>query len=73
MDPAEQQNHEAKKVFREWIDQQGHDRCWYYPDLFNRLVKIYELAPTKTPSLPPLKEFEEGCRKYQIEEYTLKK
>ncbi len=64
---------EAKKIIQEWVDQQGHERCWYYPDLFNRLVNVFEIKATKAPALPPLHEFEEGCRKYQIEEYKLKK
>ena len=60
---------EAKRVTQEWLDKQSHDRYWYYPDLFSNLVKILNVRATKTPSLPARAEFEEGCRKYQDEEY----
>ena len=68
----EQRYHQAQEVLREWIDQQGHDRCWYYPDVFLQLVKILDVKATKLPSLPPRAEFEEGCRKYQRNEYENK-
>lgn len=60
---------QIKKVLKEWLDKQSHERCWYYPDLFNRITDILEIQPTKQPNLPPRKEFEQGCRKYQEEEY----
>lgn len=63
----------AKQILQEWVNQQGHERCWYYPDVFNKLSTLFDIRMTKTPSLPPLKEFEEGCRKYQMEEYKLTK
>ncbi len=59
----------AEQVLQQWLDKQSHDRCWYYPDLFNELVKIFKLSSTNVPNLPPRVEFEEGCRKYQDEEY----
>lgn len=33
----------TKKIIQEWLDKQGHDRCWYYPDLFMKLavIKLY--------------------------------
>lgn len=62
---------QIKLIIQEWVDQQGHNRCWYYPDLFNKLVEILEIKLTKQPSLPPLDEFKDGCRKYQKEEFKL--
>ena len=64
---------QARKTIEEWIDKQSHDRCWYYPDLFNKLAELFEIKPTKSPSLPPLEEFKVGCEKYQEEEYKKKK
>ncbi|NCO11070.1 hypothetical protein CO038_02765 [Candidatus Pacearchaeota archaeon CG_4_9_14_0_2_um_filter_39_13] len=61
---------EARLVVQEWTDKQGHERCWYYPELFKRLAGIFEITPTLDPSLPPRQEFEEGCRRYQDEEYA---
>jgi len=63
---------EAKKIIQEWVDKQGHDRCWYYPDLFRKLAELFEIQPAKNPALPPLEEFKKGCENYQKEEYTKK-
>ncbi|MEN9626022.1 MAG: hypothetical protein RL557_350 [archaeon] len=60
----------AKHVIQEWIDKQGHERCWYYPDLYRQLAEIFQVTQTKTPALPPLEEFKKGCEKYQQEEYN---
>ena len=60
---------EAKKIVQEWVDKQGHERCWYYPDLFRRLINVFEITPTRDPALPSLEEFQKGCEKYQREEY----
>lgn len=65
----EQKFNEARNVIQEWVDRQGHDRCWYYPDLFRKLAEIFEIKPTKDPQLPPLEEFKKGCERYQDEEY----
>ena len=60
----------AKLIIQEWIDKQGHERCWYYPDLFKQLLEVLEVSPTKNPALPPLEEFKKGCERYQEEEYN---
>jgi hypothetical protein len=65
----EEKFNKAKQTLQTWVDQQGHERCWYYPEVFNKLVDIFDIKMTKEPSLPPRAEFEEGCRKYQKEQY----
>jgi len=52
-----------------WIDKQGHDRCWYYPDIFRQLCELFDVKITVNPNLPPCKEFKAGCERYQEEEY----
>jgi len=52
-----------------WLDKQGHDRCWYYPDLFNQLVNELGVKPSVEPKLPSWPEFVAGCYKYQQEQY----
>ena len=58
----------AEAIIKEWSGKQGHDRCWYYPDLFRQLAEVFkmDLLPG---TLPPRQEFESGCKKYQCEEY----
>ncbi len=60
---------EARAALQEWVHQQGHDRCWYYPDIFKRLAEILGVEASKNPALPSLEEFKQGCRRYQEEEY----
>ena len=60
---------QARIILQEWVDKQGHERCWYYPDLFKKLADVLEVKTTKAPSLPPIAEFKKGCEKYQEEEY----
>ncbi len=60
---------DIKRIVQTWVDKQGHDRCWYYPDLFNELVRVLEITPSRDPCLPPLGEFREGCKRYQKEQY----
>lgn len=60
---------ETRKIIQEWMDKQGHERCWYYPDLFTRLAGLFALTPKVEPGLPPREEFEEGCRRYQKEQF----
>lgn len=60
----------TQEIIQNWVNQQSHDRCWYYPDLFQKLVKLHSIKPNINPQLPPREEFERGCKKYQEEEYN---
>ena len=61
---------EARSILQEWVDKQGHERCWYYPELFKKLAALYGVKPTVDPALPPEEEFEKGCQQYRREEYS---
>jgi hypothetical protein len=61
---------EARRIVQEWLDKQGNERCWYYPDLFHQLADCLEVTPATEPDLPSRPEFEEGCRRYQHEQYA---
>ena len=69
MTDYEKKYHEAQHLIQEWVNKQGHDRCWYYPDLFRKLADTFQVKLSQEPSLPPLEEFKKGCEKYQQEEY----
>ncbi|MFO0705103.1 MAG: hypothetical protein U0517_04065 [Candidatus Andersenbacteria bacterium] len=43
-----------------WIDKQGHDRCWYYPEIFAVIVDALGIKAQLQPALPPLPEFKGG-------------
>lgn len=60
---------EARRLLQEWLDQQGHERCWYYPDIFRQLCRVLEVTESREPRLPNREEFAAGCRRYQEEEY----
>jgi hypothetical protein len=71
MDNLEEKMKQAKEILQSWVDQQGHERCWYYPDVFNQLAELFEIIGGEK-GLPPRCEFEKGCIKYQVEEYGKK-
>ena len=71
MTDLEEKAIEAKSIIQEWVDKQGHERCWYYPKLFVRLAEIFEVRCSREPYLPSLEEFREGCERYQGEEYNI--
>ena len=71
MDDLERRYNEARQALQEWIDKQGHNRCWYYPEIFRKLVLIFGITSSSDPSLPPIEEFRKGCNRYQEEEYRL--
>lgn len=59
----------AKSILQKWVDQQGHNRCWYYPELFTELCQHFGVTPAIQPELPKRSEFEEGCQRFQDEQY----
>jgi hypothetical protein len=61
---------ELKNIVQTWVDQQGHNRCWYYPDVFEQIAAVLDIQPTKKPALPSLEEFKAGCERYQQEEFN---
>ncbi|MBI2452270.1 hypothetical protein HYV50_04320 [Candidatus Pacearchaeota archaeon] len=65
----EQKYQEARKALQEWLDKQGHNMCWYYPEIFRELSKILEVTPSRKPDLPPREEFRPNCERYECEIY----
>ncbi|TMJ00858.1 MAG: hypothetical protein E6G97_18155 [Alphaproteobacteria bacterium] len=61
---------QARALLQGWVDKQAHDRCWYYPDVFRELAALLGVKTTVPGGLPPRPEFEDGCRRYQDEEYN---
>lgn len=73
METPEQKLSRIEHLVQEWMDKQGHERCWYYPDLFRQIADVLEIEANIAPALPPREEFEHGCRRYQDEEYGKKR
>jgi hypothetical protein len=61
----------VRRLVQDWLDKQGHDRCWYYPEIFTELARALDLQHIvlKPPQLPSLAEFRTGCERYQREQY----
>jgi hypothetical protein len=55
-------------IVRMWVEKQGHDRCWYYPEIFRELADELGINYPH-PGLPSREEFERGCTRYQKELY----
>lgn len=58
-----------QELVKQWIDKQGHDRCWYYPEIFKAIAEKLEIRQGLPSELPPQEEFDKGCKRYQLEEY----
>jgi hypothetical protein len=37
---------QATGLLQKWVDQQSHDRCWYYPEIFRELCSVFGVQPT---------------------------
>lgn len=58
-----------KKLIEDWINKQGHNRCWFYPEIFNKICEELGIQQVAPSCLPSRSDFEEGCRRYQNEQY----
>jgi hypothetical protein len=56
-----------KACIQEWNDKSGHDRCWYYPDIFQKIATIAGVTLSQQAVLPTRKEFEQ----YQDDQFGL--
>jgi len=45
---------EVDLIVHEFVNKQVqvHERCWYYPELFNRLAKILDIEQVNSSNLP---------------------
>ena len=59
---------QIRQVILEWDGKKGHDRCWYYPDLFHRIANIAGVELTPKPDISR-QEFEAGCTHFQNQEF----
>jgi hypothetical protein len=57
-------------LINDWVNKQGEENCWWFPELLEQLAAILEI-PLKAPSLPPIEKFREGCRRYTNEQYEI--
>lgn len=64
---------QIRALVQQWLDKQGHEQCWYYPEIFRLICQVLGVRPSRDPGLPPRPEFEEGCRRYQDEQYQIAK
>lgn len=60
----------TKQILTEWVQKQGHDRCWYYPELFEQLIQLYSLEVPPGAKISRA-EFEAGCKRFQDKEYQI--
>jgi hypothetical protein len=59
----------AKAIVKAWVGKQVHDKCHYYPELFEQLREMYNLEPEKALSLPPREEFRAECQRFESKLY----
>lgn len=57
-----------ESLVRTWVEKQGHERCWYYPEIFDAIARELGVV-VEERGLPSREEFAEGCRRYQEQEF----
>jgi hypothetical protein len=65
---CERCEHVAELV-RSWASKQGHDVCWFYPEIFEEIAVALGVVFVP-PNLPPRREFRSGCRIYEEQVYV---
>lgn len=55
---------EARRLLDQVLNAQGHDQCWWHPELVQRLAQLFEVRHSCTLRLPPIDEFHRECRKF---------
>lgn len=60
----------VKAQVQEWLNKQGHDSCWYYPDVFTEIAKTLDIEIKNiNRMLPVRKEFNANCEKFECDVY----
>jgi|GEM_PF-2840669 len=52
-----------------WANQQGEDRCHYYPELFRALALMLNVTPRVDLMKVPREQFRAGCVRFEGEHY----
>lgn len=60
----------VQDMVQEWLDKQGNERCWYYPDIFNKICEVLNLKCNVDRGLPLEQVFRRNCDKFTKEEYS---
>lgn len=53
-----------------WANKQGHDQCWYYPEIFIAIAEILDMSLEIKPKLPPQHVFREHCQQWESTIYS---
>jgi UDP-glucose 6-dehydrogenase len=59
---------DTRSLLLELANRQGHDRCWWNPEILQQLFAIHEIV-VPSPILPTESEFREGCNTFTEELY----
>ncbi len=68
----QRENDAARELVQSYVDRQGHDCCWYLPELFDPLAEALGIKARHPQNLPSKEEFCRGCTKYQAQVYPPK-
>lgn len=62
----------CRQTLGKWRELQGHDQCWYYPDLFVNLCATLGIDHSLPSPDMPREEFEAGCQRFQDSLYGIR-
>jgi hypothetical protein len=55
----------VREILTEWAKLDGHDRCWFHPELLSRLCQVVGVPVIEKPIRMTRQEFQCGCLAYQ--------
>ncbi len=61
----------TREILLEWVSKRGHDKCFWHPDLLERLGKLYGVDMSDSTKDISFETFQRGCRLYQAVTYGL--
>jgi hypothetical protein len=54
------------ELIQEWTDKKGHNKCWYYPEIFKAICAVIGLKDVQIPDITEA-EFRDGCGRFTLE------
>ena len=55
---------QARVILQECANRQGHNKCWWNPEVLQSLMTLFDIQSTVEPCLPPKEEFNQQCGVY---------
>jgi|SRR5690606_24869251 len=59
-----------KTLIQEWDNKRGHDKCWYYPEIFEDIAKVVNVPLINNQPCVPRTDFRNNCQIFEAGIYS---